>query len=98
MVRLLGHAVPHHHHEHRGGKEKGCPIYVRNVIKILKLFLVMSECSEMFWGKVHKIWSLEGPNVAELQGQGNKEMYLVFVGGMIYTLRQQCQFVVLGSG
>lgn len=83
MVRLSRHAVPHHHHEHRGGKEKGCPIYVSNVIKILKLFLVMSELSEMFWGKVHKIWSLEGPNVAELQRQGNKEMCLVFVGRMI---------------
>lgn len=46
---------------------------------------MMSELSEMFWDKVRRIWSLEGPNVAEVQGQGNKEMCLVFVGRMIYA-------------
>lgn len=73
-------------------------IYVSNVIKLLKLFLVMSELSEMFWGKMHRIWSLGGLNVAELQGQGNKEICLVFVGRMIFAPHWRCQFVGLGSG
>lgn len=98
VVRLSGHAVLHHHHEHCDGKEEGCHIYVSDVIKLLKLFLVMSELSEMFWGKMHRIWSLGGLNVAELQGQGNKEMCLVFVGRMIFAPHWRCQFVDLGSG
>lgn len=80
---LSGHVVLHRHHEHCDGKEEGCHMYVSNVIKLLKLFLVMSELSEMFWGKVRRIWSLEGLDVAELQGQGNKDMCLFFVGRMI---------------
>lgn len=73
-----------------------CLIYVSNVMKFLKLFSVMSELSEMFWGKVRKIQSLGGLNMAELQGQGNKVMYLVFMGRMIYAPHWRCQFVVLG--
>lgn len=87
-VWLSGHAVPRCHHEHCSGKEEGCHIHVSDVIKLLKLFSVMSELSEMFWGKVLRIWSLEGPNVVELQGQGKKEMCLAFMGRMIYAPRQ----------
>lgn len=50
---------------------------VSGVIKLLKLFLVMSEFG-VKWS-----WSLEGPNAAELQGQDNK-MCLVFMGRRIY--------------
>lgn len=49
------------HHEHCGGKEEGGHICVSNVIKLLKLFSVMSELSKVLWGKMHRIWSLEGP-------------------------------------
>lgn len=90
--------MPHHHHKRCGGKEEGCHIYVSDVIKLLKLFSAMSKLSEMFWGKAHRIWNLEGPNVAELQRQGNKEMCLVFMGRMIYVPHQRSQFMVLGSG
>ena len=95
---VSGRAVPRHHHEHCGEEEDGHHTYVSNVIELLELFSVMSELSETFWGKVHRIWSLEGPNVAELQGQGNKEMCLAFVRRMIDAPRRQCQFVVLRSG
>lgn len=59
---------------------------------------MISDLFEIFWGKARRIRSLEGPNVAELQKQGNKEMCLVFVGTMIYMPHRQCQFMVLGSG
>lgn len=56
---LSGHAVPRCHHEHCGGKEEGCHIHVSDVIKLLKLFSVMSELSEMFW-RDQMWWSCRG--------------------------------------